>query len=139
MAKSTAFAGALLDLILNNTAISGLTGTLYVSLHTADPGVGGTQATSEADYPGYARVAVARDAAWTISGNQASPVAAIEFPESTGPGTTVTHFAIGLAATGAGVILYSAALVDASGDPLPKPITGGDTVTIGTTSTITES
>lgn len=43
-------------------------GSLYVSLHTADPGVGGDQSTNEATYTSYARVAVARTTGgWTIA------------------------------------------------------------------------
>src|SRR5882762_5387367 len=39
---------------------SATVGSLYLSLHTADPGVTGDQTTSEATYTSYARVAVAR-------------------------------------------------------------------------------
>lgn len=43
-------------------------GSLYVSLHTADPGVAGDQSTNEATYTSYARVAVARTTGgWTIA------------------------------------------------------------------------
>lgn len=140
MAKTTAFAGALLDHILNGAAVPGLGGTLYLSLHTADPGVGGTQETSEAAYPGYARAAVARDeGSWTITGNEASPAAAIAFEQATGAGDDVTHFAIGTAQTGPGLVLYFAPLVSGNGDPLPKPITEGDTVSIATDSVLSEA
>jgi len=44
---------------------------LYLALHTSDPGEAGGQSTNEADYTGYARVAVPKTAAgWTVSGNQ---------------------------------------------------------------------
>lgn len=68
----------LLELILENTTLANVgdatglvgssgAGSLYVSLHTADP-VGGNQTTSECDYTSYARVAVSRaGASWTIS------------------------------------------------------------------------
>lgn len=47
---------------------SSTAGSLYVSLHTADPGAGGNQTTNEAAYTSYARVAVARSSAgWTIA------------------------------------------------------------------------
>ena len=84
---------------------------LYLALHTADPGEGGGQNTSEADYTGYARVAVAKNAAgWTISGNQASNASLVQFPQCTGGSNTITHVSIGTAASGAGQILYSGAL-----------------------------
>lgn len=125
MSASNAFETSLLELIFNNTAIanigdaSGLqpsatAGSLYVSLHTADPGEGGDQSTSEAGYTSYARVAVARSGAgWTVSGNSVSNAAAVDFPEATGGSATVTHFGIGTAASGAGVLLFKGEL-DAS-------------------------
>ena len=45
--------------LLANAGGSPLT-SLYVSLHTANPGATGNQTTSEAAYTSYARVAVAR-------------------------------------------------------------------------------
>ena len=79
MSASNAFETSLLNLIFKNVTIanygdaigilgSATAGSLYVGLHTADPGEAGTQATSEATYTGYARVAVARSAGgWTTS------------------------------------------------------------------------
>jgi len=85
---------------------------LYLSLHTANPDEAGTQLTSEADYAGYARVPVTKDAAgWTISGNQASNAALVQFPQCTGGANTITYVAIGtVAKPGAGQILYSGIL-----------------------------
>ena len=87
---------------------------LYLSLHTGDPGEAGGQATSECDYTNYARVAVTKDAAgWTISGNQASNAALVQFPTcGVGDADVATHVAIGTDASGAGQILYSGALND---------------------------
>lgn len=122
MSASNAFETDLLELIFNNTAIadigdaSGLqpsttAGSLYVSLHTADPGEGGSQNTSEAGYTSYDRVAVARSGAgWTVSGNSASNAAAVDFPEATGGSSTVTHFGVGTASSGAGLLLFSGEL-----------------------------
>ena len=120
MSKSDAWENALLKLLFNNTTAAGIgdatglpgsagAGSLYVSLHTADPGEAGSQSTSEISYTGYARVAVARSGSgWTVSGNSVSPAATIGFPASTGgTGGTVTHFGIGTAASGAGTLLYS--------------------------------
>ena len=63
MSKSNTFENELLLLLFNNTDIanigdaSGLqnsatAGSLYVALHTADPGESGTATTSEAAYTG---------------------------------------------------------------------------------------
>ncbi len=141
MSKSDAFEIDLLKLIFNGTGIANLadnTATspltnLYVSLHTADPGEAGTQATNEITYTGYARVAVARTAAgWTIGAGTVSPAGIISFPQGTGGSGTATFFAIGTAATGAGKILYSGAVS-------PTIVTGaGVTPQLGTTTAITE-
>lgn len=97
--------------LFNETAMPAYGSTLYVSLHTADPGEAGTQTTSEAVYGSYARVAVARTAGgWTVSANQASNTAEILFPECTSGSSTITHVAVGTAASGAGQLLYSGAL-----------------------------
>jgi len=93
--------------IADNAATAPLT-DLYVSLHTADPGEAGTQATSETAYTGYARVAVARSTAgWTVTNNSVSPAANVTFGECTAaPGTAITHFAVGVASTGTTKVLY---------------------------------
>jgi len=122
MSKSNAAETALLALIFNNTDFAGIgdagglqnsatAGSLYVSLHTADPGEAGTQATSEATYTNYARVAVARSGAgWTVSGNSATNAAQITFPQCGASGNTITHVGIGTDSAGAGTLLYSGAL-----------------------------
>jgi hypothetical protein len=122
MTKSNSWENGLLLLLLNNTAFagvgdvsglqpSGTAGSLYVSLHTGDPGEAGAQNTSEAAYTSYARVAVVRSGSgWTVSGNAASNAAAITFPQCTGGSATVTHFGVGTASSGAGVLLYKGAL-----------------------------
>jgi len=71
MPKSTTFADDLLNLIYRAVAIADLAEndatapltSIYVSLHTADPGVGGAQTTNEATYGAYARLAIARSGA----------------------------------------------------------------------------
>jgi hypothetical protein len=93
---------------------SSTAGSLYVSLHTADPGETGTQTTSESAYTSYARVAVARTTGgWTISGTaptQAANTAAVNFPQCTGGSETITHVAVGTDPSGTGKLLYSGAL-----------------------------
>ena len=111
MGKSTTTNNDLLKLIFNATAIANIADnaatapltSLYVALHTADPGAGGTQATSEIAYTSYARVAVARTTGgWTAStASSTSPVAAITFPAGTGGTGTATFFSIGVAVSGA--------------------------------------
>jgi hypothetical protein len=122
MSASDSFETTLLQLLFNNTALpnigdapglqpSAAAGSLFVSLHTADPGEAGTQLTNETAYSGYARVAVARNAGgWTVSGNNASNTAAVTWPLVGVTGTTVTHFGIGVSAAGAGSLLFSGPL-----------------------------
>lgn len=116
MSKGNTFENDLLKLIFNATAIADIAEddssspltNLYVSLHTADPGEGGSQTTSECAYTSYARVAVARTSGgWTVTGNSVSPAANIDFPAATGGSETATHFAVGTDSSGAGKILYS--------------------------------
>jgi hypothetical protein len=125
MSASNTFESDVLLLLLNNTNIANLgdatgvrgstvAGSVYVSLHTGDPGETGTQTTSEATYGGYARVAVARSSAgWTISGTaptQAANAAVVTFVVCSSGSNTITHFVIGRDAAGTGEILLSGAL-----------------------------
>jgi hypothetical protein len=115
MSKGNTFENDLLKLIFNATAITGIADnagsspltSLYVSLHTDDPGEAGDQQTNEVSYTGYQRVAVARSGAgWTVTNNSVSPASDITFPQCTGGSATATHFAVGTAPSGAGKILY---------------------------------
>jgi len=122
MSKGNTWETELLTLVFNNTDAaligdatglrgSSTAGSLYVSLHTGDPGEAGNQTTSECAYTSYARVAVARSGAgWTVSGNTVTNAALIQFPQCTGSSETATHFAIGTASTSTGKILYKGAL-----------------------------
>ncbi len=122
MSKSNAFETDLLGLIFNNTDIaligdaagiqnSATAGSLYVSLHTADPGEAGDQTTNETAYTDYARVAVARTGGgWTVSGDTVSNAALVQFAQCGVTGATLTHFGVGTDASGAGKLLYSGAL-----------------------------
>ena len=93
-------------------------GSLYISLHTADPGEAGDQTTNEVSWTGYARVAIARaDAQWTISSGSASNANTVQFAQRTSAGsTTVTHFGIGTGASGAGNLLGSGPLATAASE-----------------------
>lgn len=125
MSATNAFETDLLELIFNNTDIaligdaaglqnSASAGSLYVSLHTADPGETGDQTTNETVYTNYARVAVARSGAgWTVSGNNVSNAAAVTFAQCGATGATITHFGVGTDSTASGSLLFKGAL-DAS-------------------------
>lgn len=118
MSKANSWENALMLLLFNNTDAANIgdatglrgstaAGNLHFSLHTADPGEAGSQTTNECAYTSYARVAVARaGSGFTVSGNSASPAANVDFPAATGGSETATHFGLGTAASGAGVLLY---------------------------------
>ncbi len=139
----------ILKLIFNNTTWAGVgdttgivgstaAGSLYISLHTADPGETGDQTTSEAAYTSYARVAVARTSGgWTVSGPTVSNAAAITFPACTGSSAICTYFGVGkvILASGAGELLFSGALTSPSSLTVTSGITpsfaiGALTVTV---------
>lgn len=120
MSKSNTFENELLLHLFNNADIANVgdaaglqnsvaAGSLYLVLHTADPGEAGTATTSEIAYTGYARQAVARSSAgFTVSGASATLANNVDFPEMTGgAGGTVTYFSVVKEVSGASVILYS--------------------------------
>jgi hypothetical protein len=143
MGISTATQNAILKLIFNatnwalyadNTATTPQT-NIAVALHTADPGIGGTQSTSEVTYTSYARVSVPRTTAtpgWTASTvGSTSPTQAITFPAGTGGSGTATFFSVGATGGGATAILWS-------GTVTPNIVLGnGITPQLTTASTIT--
>jgi hypothetical protein len=143
MPKGSTFCNDLLKLIFNataisliadNTATSPLT-NLFVALHTANPGAGGSQTTSEATYTSYARVSVARTTGgWTAaSAGSTSPVANITFPAATGGSETETYFSVGTVTSGAGKLLYV-------GTVTPNiVVSNGVTPQLTTASTISET
>lgn len=119
MPKSTTFSNDLALLIFNATAIANMADNaasspltnLYLSLHTANPGIGGSQTTSETSYTNYVRVAVARSGSgWTVSGGAATNAALIQFAQCGASGATITYVAIGTASSGTGKVLYAGAL-----------------------------
>ena len=125
MSASNDFENDILLLLFNNTNIallgdatgvrgSSAAGSVYVALHTADPGEGGKQNTSETSYTGYARVAVARSGAgWTVSGSaptQIANAATITFGVSVLGTPTITHFSVGYESSGATKMIVSGTL-----------------------------
>ena len=119
MPKSTTFSNDIALLIFNATAIANLADNaasapatnLYLSLHTATPGIGGAQTTNETAYTNYVRIAVPRTAGgWTVASGAATNAALAQFAQCGVTGATVTHVAIGTAASGAGKVLYAGSL-----------------------------
>lgn len=119
MPKSTTTAFNFLRLIFNavawanmadNAAASPYT-NLFLSLHTADPGVGNSQLTNEVAYTNYVRIPIARTAGgWTVATNTAVNAALAQFAQCGVTGATATHVAIGTNVSGAGNVLYAGAL-----------------------------
>jgi len=125
MSKHNTFETDLLAAILNATPIANLLDNaatspftnLYISLHVGDPGESGNQTTSECDYTGYARVAIARNngaPAWTISSpggvGTAQNSGTVTFGLCTAGTDSVTYAAVGTASSGTGKLLYKGAL-----------------------------
>lgn len=143
MSKSNTHETDYLNLIFKNTTMSlvgdatgivGSTGagSLYFSLHTADPGEAGDQTTNEIAYTSYARVAVARSGAgFTVSGNAVSLVGNVTFPAGTGGSGTATHWGIGASSSGVGKLLYKGAISPniACGNGVTPQLTAGTVVT----------
>jgi len=122
---SNVFANELALLLFNNTDIANVgdaaglqnsagAGSLYICLHTADPGDAGTATTNEATYGSYARVAVARSAGgWTVALRNVTNTADIVFPTRSNVGTeTLTTWSIVKETGGASIILFKGLLVD---------------------------
>lgn len=122
MSKSNTFENDLLKHIFQNADIaligdatgvrgSSTAGSLYISLHTSDPGEAGNQTTNETSYTNYARVGVARSAVgWTVTDDAVTNAALIQFAQCGVTGATITHFGVGTDSSGTGKLLYSGAL-----------------------------
>lgn len=112
MAKSTTTANDTLDALLRAVDPTWRSGaTRYIALHTANPGVAGTQTTSEATYTSYARVAVTASTGFSAAASASTAnTGLIQFPQCTGGTNTITYVSIGTASSGAGQIIYSGAL-----------------------------
>lgn len=145
MSKTNAWENSLLLHLFTNTDVANIgdatgirgsstAGSLYFSLHTSDPGETGDQTTNEIAYTDYARVAVARSGAgFTVTNDSVSPAANVSFPIGSGGSGTATHFGVGTASSGAGVLLYKGAIT-------PNIVCGSGITPILTTATaITEA
>ena len=109
----------LLDHVFGGNAFTSPS-TLYVSLHTGNPGETGS-INDEVSGGGYAR----QTATFTVSGDTATTSAAIEFPTATASYGTVTHIGVHSTASGTSGFLAYAGLTDdktiASGDVFRIP------------------
>ncbi len=132
MSKANTFETELLLHIFNNvdianigdvTGVRGSTvaGSLYLALHSADPGEANKQDSNEISYTGYARVAVARASGaggFTVSTNQVTLATNMSFGTRTDSGAAIeaTFFSIGVNGTAAAAtnMLYYGALVGAN-------------------------
>jgi hypothetical protein len=86
-------------------------GSLFISLHTADPGETGNQTTNETTYTSYGRVGVVRsNSGFTLTAQTITNAALVQFPQCTGGTSTVTHFGIGTDSSGAGNLLLKGSL-----------------------------
>jgi hypothetical protein len=115
-ALTTQSANDLLNYILRNVAPSWSgSGTLYLSLHAGTVGSGGDQTTNEVAYTGYARIPVTRTSSGSFTASTAGASennALLQFGNPTAGSfpITVTHIALGAAASGAGTVIEFTAL-----------------------------
>lgn len=83
--------------------------TQYLALFTADPGETASLA-AEANYTGYARVALTKATAWTGSASPFTNTDLIQFGACTANSNAITHFAVVDTASGAVAMMISGAL-----------------------------
>lgn len=117
MSFSNAAENAVLALIFNATAWANVADNaasspftnIYVSGHTADPGDGGTQASSELSTGGYARAALPRSTSgWTApSGGSTSNAAAVSLGVCSSGSATLNYIGLGWTSSGAGALIGS--------------------------------
>lgn len=130
MSKSNTWETDLLKLVFQNVSAtligdaagllkSASDGSLYLSLHTADPTEGGLQTSSEATYTNYVRIPVARNSSnWTVTPVDNGPSTAsntnqVLFVQAGlgSPTNVITHVGVGTALSGgSGKLLYSGIL-----------------------------
>jgi len=122
MGTATTWADGQLLLIFQNTNFGGLgdatglrgsttVGSIYLSLHSADPGAGGNQSTNEISYTGYARLAVARtNVQWSESSGVVTNLLELDFGLCTVGSANVTHVGIGTDPSGSGKLMFSGAV-----------------------------
>lgn len=86
-------------------------GSLFISLHTADPTDAADQTTLECTFTGYARAAVPRGTTtWTVTNGNISNSTTVAFAQCTAGSNTVTHFGVGATSSSTGHLICSGAL-----------------------------
>jgi hypothetical protein len=94
MSLSNTTETAALDVFLRGTDPSYRAGgNNYLALFTGDPGEDASLAT-EADYTGYARVAIAKASSWTGTASPFTNTNLIQFGACTAGTNAITHFAV---------------------------------------------
>jgi hypothetical protein len=83
--------------------------TQYLAMFTADPGETASLA-AEANYTGYARVAMTKSSAWTDGGSTFTNAALVQFGACTAGTNALTHFAVVDTSSGAVSMMISGAL-----------------------------
>jgi len=110
MSLSNATEADILDVLLRGLDPSYRAGaTQYLAMFTADPSETGSIA-DEADYTGYARVALTKSSAWTGTASPFTNAALIQFGACTAGTNALTHFAVVDTASGAVNMMISGAL-----------------------------
>ena len=110
MSLSNTTETAALDCFLRGTDPSYRAGaTQYLALFTADPTESASLA-AEANYTGYARVALTKATAWTGTSSPFNNAALVQFGACTAGTNAITHFAVVDTASGAVAMMISGAL-----------------------------
>lgn len=110
MSLSNTTENAVLLALLKGTDPSYRAGaTQYLALFTGDPGETASLA-AEANYTGYARVALTKASAWTDGGSTFTNADLVQFGACTAGTNALTHFAVVDTASGAVAMMISGAL-----------------------------
>ena len=110
MSMSDTTETAVLNLFLRGTDPAYRAGaTQYLALFTADP-TDTASLAAEANYTGYARVALTKASAWTGTASPFTNANLIQFGACTAGSNALTHFAVVDTASGAVAMMISGAL-----------------------------
>jgi hypothetical protein len=103
MSFSNTFETHVLNYVFTSTSVTRPT-AWYLALFTSNPAEDASGTEVSTSGTAYAR----QSATFTVSGNEATTSAAIEFPTATASYGTVTHVGVFDASTGGNLIAYSA-------------------------------
>ena len=110
MSMSDTTETAVLNLFLRGTDPAYRAGaTQHLALFMADP-TDSASLAAEANYTGYARVALTKASAWTGTASPFTNTNLIQFPACTAGTNALTHFAVVDTASGAVAMMISGAL-----------------------------